>query len=38
MKSVYTLNEAIEALKLPVELTDETRETLERSVGFLRNY
>ena len=38
MKSFYTLQEAIEALKLPVELTPEVRERMDRSVAFLANY
>ena len=34
MKSFYTLQEALEALKQPVELTAEVRERMDRSVSF----
>lgn len=38
MKSFYTLQEAIEALQQPVELSLEVRERMERSVAFLQSY
>ena len=38
MKQFYTLQEAIEALELPVELTPEVRERMDRSVAFLQSY
>ena len=34
MKSFYTLQEAIEALQQPVELSAEVRERMDRSVAF----
>ncbi|MEI8101378.1 MAG: aromatic amino acid ammonia-lyase, partial [Bacteroidota bacterium] len=38
MKSFYTLQEAIEALQQPVELSVEVRERMDRSVAFLQSY
>ncbi|MFN5597691.1 MAG: aromatic amino acid lyase, partial [Bacteroidota bacterium] len=38
MKSFYTLQEAIEALQQPVELSLEVRERMDRSVAFLQSY
>jgi len=38
MKSFYTLQEAIEALQQPVELSMEVRERMDRSVAFLESY